>query len=143
MQVQQIMNQHAEVIDPNATLRDVAKRMRRDNLGAYPVGENDRLIGMVTDRDIILRGIAEDRPPATSTVREVMSEKVFYCFDDDDVDDAAAIMADHQVRRIPVLNHEKRLVGVVALADLGLSEANSVKAAIRGVCEPSEIARRM
>src|ERR671936_2375086 len=109
MQVQEIMTRGAEVIDPNTTIRDVARKMRADNIGALPVGENDRLVGMVTDRDIVTRAVAEERSPGNTSVREGMSEKVCYCFDDDDVAQAAQIMAEHQVRRLPVLKHGQRL----------------------------------
>ena len=86
MQVQEIMTRGAEVVDPNTTIRDASRKMRADNIGALPVGENDRLIGMVTDRDIVVRAVAEERSPGNTTVREVMSEGVCYCFEDDDVD---------------------------------------------------------
>src|ERR671914_2737775 len=104
MQVQEIMTRNVELTSPNMTVRDVARKMRADNVGALPVGENDRLVGMVTDRDIAMRGVAEDRSGGNTTVREVMSEHVYYCFDDDDVDQAASAMAEHQVHRLPVLN---------------------------------------
>lgn len=143
MQIQEIMTHGAEVVDPNTKVRDVARRMRQDNLGAYPVGENDRLIGMVTDRDIVVRGVADDRPLGNTAVREVMSEKVIYCFEDEDVNDVARSMAEHQVRRLPVLNRDKRLVGMVALADLGLGEVDSVKTALKGVSEPTDVPRQL
>ena len=142
MQVQEIMTHGAEVIDPNTTIRDAARKMRADNVGALPVGENDRLVGMVTDRDIAMRGVAEDRSGGNTTVREVMSEHVYYCFDDDDVDQAASTMAEHQVHRLPVLNRDKRLVGLVALADLARSGTDAVKRAIQGISEPTEQPRR-
>jgi CBS domain-containing protein len=142
MQVQEIMTRGVEVIDPNTTIRDVARKMRADNIGALPVGENDRLIGMVTDRDIVVRAVAEERSAGNTTVRQVMSEHVWYCWDDDDVEQAARVMAEHQVRRLPVLNHDKRLVGVVALADLGRSAGDAAKAALEGVSEPTDKERR-
>ena len=133
MQVREIMSHEAKIIDPNTTIRDVAQRMRADEIGALPVGENDRLIGMVTDRDIIVRAVAEERAPGSTTVREVMSDHVFYCFEDEDVDRAAKTMAEHQVRRLPVLNRDKRLVGVVALADLGRESTDAGKTALKGI----------
>src|SRR5436305_972686 len=78
MQISEIMTPDPELIDPNASIREAAKRMRSENVGALPVGENDRLIGMVTDRDIAVRAVAEDRPAGTTSVRDVMSEKIFY-----------------------------------------------------------------
>jgi CBS domain-containing protein len=142
MQVQEIMHPDVHIADPNMTIRDAARRMRADNIGALPVGENDRLIGMVTDRDIVMRAIANDRPPGDTIVREVMSEGVCYCFEDDDVKDAAQIMARHQVRRLPVLNRNKRLVGVVALADLSRSEYSAAQDALKGISEPTDMQRR-
>jgi CBS domain-containing protein len=133
MQVQQIMSKEVHVADPNMTIRDVARRMRADNVGSMPVGENDRLIGMVTDRDIVMRAVAEERSPGNTTVREVMSEGVCYCFEDDDVEQAAQVMAQRQVRRLPVVNRNKRLVGFIALADLGRSEQAPAKEALKGI----------
>jgi CBS-domain-containing membrane protein len=142
VQVQDIMNKPVTLIDPNTTIRDVAKQMRADDIGALPVSENDRLVGMVTDRDIVVRAVAEDRGAGNTTVRQVMSNHVFCCFDDDDVARAAQVMAEHQVRRIPVLNRQKRLVGVVALADLGRVAAEAAKVAIGGISEPTNQPRR-
>ncbi len=143
MQVQEIMSRDVEIASPDASVRDIARKMRADNIGALPVGENDRLIGMVTDRDIVTRAVAEERAPGETSVRDVMSKKVCYCFDDDDVKQAAKIMAEHQVRRLPVLNHEKRLVGVVALADLGRSHKDAGQKALSGVSKASTQSRRI
>jgi CBS domain-containing protein len=140
--IREVMTPHAEVLDPDMTVRDAARRMRSDNLGAYPVGEFDRLVGMVTDRDIVVRAVANDRQPGTTTVREVMSRQVIYCFEDDEVEDVAEMMADHQVRRIPVLNRDRRLVGVVALADLGLTGQDAARRALEGISERSGAPRR-
>jgi len=118
------------------TLREAARQMSASNIGALPVGENDRLIGMVTDRDTVMHAIAEDRSAGKVTVREVMSEGIRYCFEDDDVRRAAQVMAKHQVRRLPVLNRNKRLVGVVALADLGRSEGTAAQGALKGISDP-------
>lgn len=142
MQVADIMTREPELIDPNASIRDAAQRMRSENIGALPVGENDRLVGMVTDRDIAMRAVAEEKPPGTTSVREVMSKKVFYIFDDNDLDVAAQCMAEHQVRRLPVLNHDKRLVGIVALADLAHTGEECEKVALEGISEPTDNPRR-
>jgi CBS domain-containing protein len=142
MQVQEIMTHGAEVIDPNTTIRDAARKMRADNIGAFPVGENDRLIGMVTDRDIVVRAVAENRSAGNTAVREVMSERVYYCFENDDVEDAARLMAEHQIRRVPVVNRDKRLVGVITLADLGRSGVSAAMKALGGVSEPTDQPRR-
>jgi CBS domain-containing protein len=142
MKVSEAMTPQVDIIDPNAAVRDAACRMRDDNVGALPVGENDRLIGMVTDRDIVVRGVAENRQGGTTSVRDVMSEHVYYCFEDDDVEQAGRIMAEHQVRRLPVLNRAKRLVGIVALADLAMAPGESAHHALQGVSEPTDQPRR-
>jgi CBS domain-containing protein len=142
MQVREIMHSGVHLADPDMTMRDAARRMRADNIGALPVGENDRLIGMVTDRDIVTRGTANGRLPGDTTVREVMSKGVCYCFEDDDVRNAAQIMARHQVRRLPALNRNKRLVGVVALADLCRAEDIAAQGALKGISEPTDMQRK-
>jgi CBS domain-containing protein len=142
MQVQEIMRPSVHIADPNMTIREASRQMRENNIGALPVGENDRLIGMVTDRDIVVRAIAEDRPPGNTTVREVMSEGICYCFEDDDVAQAAKVMAKYQVRRLPVIDRSKRLVGFVALADLGRAEDRAAHAALKGISEPTDKERR-
>jgi len=142
MQVQEVMTRGAELIDPNATIREAARKMRADNIGALPVGENDRLIGMVTDRDIVVRAVAEERMAGTTSVREVMSEHIYYCFEDDDLEDAAKVMAEHQVRRLPILNRKKRLVGMLATADLARAGDEAVKTAMGGISEPTDKPRR-
>lgn len=139
MEIREIMTKDVDLASPETTIRDAAVRMRDDNVGALPVGENDRLVGMVTDRDIAVRGVAADRVPADCTVREVMSEDIYYCFEDDDAEQAAHTMAEHKVRRLPILNRDKRLVGIVAVADL--ARAGVAKEAIRGISEPTAEAR--
>jgi CBS domain-containing protein len=142
MQVYDIMTPTVHIADPNMTIRDAARCMRADDVGALPVGENDRLVGMVTDRDIVVRAVAEARSPGNTTVREVMSKGICYCFEDDDAEGAAQVMAKHQVRRLPVLNRDKRLVGVVALADLGRSEDEAAQDALTDISEPTGKERR-
>jgi CBS-domain-containing membrane protein len=142
MQVQEIMTPRARVINPNTNIAEAAKAMREDNIGALPVGENDRLIGMVTDRDIAMRAVAEERPSGNTAVRQVMSEHVYYCFEDDDIEQAAKVMAEHQVHRLPVLNRDKRLVGMLALADLARSDTDAMKTALAGISEPTDQPRR-
>jgi len=142
MQVYEIMTPTVRIADPNMTIRDAARCMRADNLGALPVGENDRLIGMVTDRDIVVRAVAEERSADNTTVRQVMSLGICYCFENDDAEGAAQVMAKHQVRRLPVLNRDKRLVGVIALADLGRSEDEAAQGALKDISQPSDKGRR-
>ncbi|WP_407176713.1 CBS domain-containing protein [Bradyrhizobium sp. STM 3562] len=142
MQVQDIMQRKVAIADPNMTIRDVARKMRADNIGALPVGENDRLVGVVTDRDIVMRAVADNRTPGNTVVRDVMSEGVSYCFEDDDAEAAAQIMARDQIRRLPVLNRDRRLVAVIALADLGRSEGRAAQDALQGISEPTDGERR-
>ena len=142
MQVYEIMTPTVRIADPNMTIRDAARCMRADNLCALPVGENDRLIGMVTDRDIVVRAVAEERSADNTTVRQVMSLGICYCFENDDAEGAAQVMAKHQVRRLPVLNRDKRLVGVIALADLGRSEDEAAQGALKDISQPSGKGRR-
>jgi len=142
MKISEIMTPDPELIDPNSSIRDAAQRMKDEDIGALPVGENDRLIGMVTDRDIALRAVAEDKQPSSTSVRDVMSEKIYYCFEDDNVEEAARCMAENQVRRLPILNRDKRLTGIVSLADLAQAGEECEKIALEGVSEPSSEARR-
>jgi len=143
MQVQEIMSHDVELIDPNSTIRDAACKLRAEDIGALPVGENDRLIGMITDRDMVIRCVADDRQPSKCLVRDAMSKKICYCFEDDDLDEAAQLMADHQVRRLPVLNRNKRLVGMISVADISRCEPHIVKTALEGISQPSGASRRM
>lgn len=118
MQVKEIMCTDVTIIRPDTTLRDAATRMRDCDCGYLPVGENDRLTGAVTDRDIIIRGIAAGLDPDDALVKEVMTGKIEYCFENDNVEDAAQHMKKDQIRRLVVLNDEKRLTGVVSVGDI-------------------------
>lgn len=118
MQVRECMTTDVKIINPDMNLREAAGLMRALDTGFLPVGENDRLVGTLTDRDITLRAVCEGKDPNAAKVRETMSEHVAYCFDDQDTREAADIMANRQIRRLAVLNHDKRLVGVVSLGDI-------------------------
>ncbi len=121
MQLKEIMTPNPECVRPDATLQDVARKMRSLDVGPLPVcGDNDRLAGMITDRDIVVRAVAEGKDPKTTTVREAMTEEIIYGLEDQDVDDAARVMEQKQVRRLVVLNRDKRLVGIVSLGDLAI-----------------------
>jgi CBS domain-containing protein len=120
MRVSEVMTQGAECTRPDASVEEAARRMKTLDVGALPVCDNDRLIGMVTDRDITVRATAEACDPCATTVREVMTPDVVYCFDDDLIDDAVRMMEDQQIRRLPVLSRDKRLVGIVALGDIAV-----------------------
>jgi len=119
MQIREIMTATVECVRPDDTLQDAARKMRDLDVGPLPVcGDDDRLAGMITDRDIVIRAVAEGRDPRTTPVREAMTEGIDYCFEEQDVEDAARTMQDRQVRRLVVLNGDKRLVGIVSLGDL-------------------------
>jgi len=120
MQLKEIMTPHVEVIDPDATLEEAAEKMERLDIGPLPICDGERLVGMLTDRDITVRATAQGRNPKRTRVRDVMTETVFYCFEDQDVREAAEIMEQAQIRRLVILNRDKRLVGIVSLGDLAL-----------------------
>jgi CBS domain-containing protein len=122
MMVREVMTKDVRLVDPSTTLKHAAQLMRDGDFGLLPIGENDRLVGTVTDRDITVRCVAAGKDPGSTTVREAMSEGVVYCFEDQDVDEVAALMGDRQVRRLPVLSREKRMVGIVSLGDLALDD---------------------
>ena len=113
MKVSDAMTRDVRVANPNQTIQDAAKMMSDVDSGVLPVGENDRLVGMITDRDIAVRAVAQGKGPQT-LVREVMTDHVHYCFDDEDTDEVTRKMADRQVRRLPVVNRDKRLVGILS-----------------------------
>lgn len=118
MKVSEIMTANAQWVDPEMSVQDVAEKMRAQDIGSLPIGENDRLIGMVTDRDIVCRAVAKGLDPAKTSAREVMSKTITYCFDDQEVDDAAHVMEQKHIRRLAVLNRKKRLVGILSLDDV-------------------------
>ena len=121
MRVSEAMTREVRVAAPTQTIREVAKIMDEIDAGSMPVGDNDRLVGMITDRDIAIRAVALGKGPDTP-VREVMSEDVKYCYDDEDLEHVARNMGDIQVRRLPVVNRDKRLVGIVSLGDVSQKE---------------------
>jgi CBS domain-containing protein len=136
MQVSQAMSPDVRIASPNQSIRDAARLMAHIDAGALPVGENDQLVGMITDRDIAVRAIGAGKGPDTP-IREVMSKDVKYCFEDDDLDEVAQNMADIKVRRLPVLNRNKRLVGILSLGDIALADgAGSAGSALCGISEP-------
>lgn len=137
MKVSQCMSPDVEVVDPEQPIREAARFMLREDAGSMPVCDGDRLVGMITDRDIAVRAVAEGRGPDTP-VRDAMTDEVHYCYDDDDVDEVAAKMSDVQVRRFPVISREdKRLVGIVSLGDISRSgDDDAAQVAMEGVTDP-------
>lgn len=121
MKVSDIMTHDVHLLSPDQTIREAAGIMADIDAGALPVGENDRLVGMLTDRDIVVRAVARGKS-ADTRVAEVMSKEMLYCFDTDGIDEVARNMAKAQVRRLPVVNRAKRLVGIVSLGDLARND---------------------
>ena len=136
MKIKDVMTDDVVVAAPDQTIADAARMMARCDAGALPVGQVDRLVGMITDRDIALRAVARDLPPDTP-VRECMSKEVLYCFQDEDVEHVAENMGEQKVRRLPVLDREKRLVGIVSIGDLALhSKPKTSGQAIAAISQP-------
>jgi CBS domain-containing protein len=117
MKVSDAMTREVVLCSPEKTICDAARMMAECDAGAIPVGDGGKLVGMITDRDIAIRAVARDLPPSTP-IRDVMSKEVLYCFEDEDIQHVAANMGNQQVRRLPVLDRNKRLVGIVSLGDL-------------------------
>lgn len=124
----EVMTRKVQVISPEATIREAAQQMRGGDFGMLPVGEDDRMIGAISDRDIAIRAIAEGKD-STTRVRDVMSDGIVWAYDSDSVEDAARIMSEHQIRRLPVVDGDKRLVGIVALGDFAIDSSDIVPAA--------------
>jgi CBS domain-containing protein len=133
MKVSECMCRNVRLCSPHDTLRDAARKMKECDAGAMPVGEKHRLIGMITDRDIVLRAVAEGKGPDTP-VGEAMTQMVYYAFDDEELDSAAATMSQLNLRNLPVLNHQRQMVGILSLCDvLSSEEASRVAAALHDV----------
>jgi CBS domain-containing protein len=115
------MTRDVRLLSPDQTIREAASLMADVDVGSLPVGDNDRLVGMITDRDIVIRAVAQGKP-ADTKVADVMSKEMLYCFDTDDIDDVARNMGKAQVRRLSVVNSDKRLVGIVSLGDLARND---------------------
>ncbi len=143
MKVSDVMSRAVDVIRPDSTLDEAAERMRRLDIGPLPVCDGDRLVGMITDRDITVRATAESRDPVTTRVSEIMTPEVVFTYDDEDVKQAAKLMEDHQLRRLVVLNREKKLVGIVSLGDLAVeTKDDKLKGQVlEEISQPSESER--
>lgn len=137
MQVKDVMTRNCTYVSPQTTLAEAAKIMGDQDIGFIPVAENDRMIGMITDRDIVIRAVAKGLAP-TATVKEAMSPKTFYCYESQKAEDVCANMADIKVRRLPVVNSDKRLVGVVTIGDLaqGITK-DQVGQAVQVITDPA------
>ncbi|KHK66337.1 MULTISPECIES: CBS domain-containing protein [Pseudomonas] len=136
MKINEIMSREVRTISPDTPLREVAQIMRQADIGALVINQNDRMAGMVTDRDLVVRAMAEGMNMDTPVSR-IMSDEVRYCFDDEEIDHVAKNMAQIEKRRLPVVNRDKRLVGMVSLANVASCNADKVSAnLLRGVAQP-------
>jgi len=142
MKISEILTPNPQCISPETTLTSAAKKMKSLDVGMLPICERDRLVGTVTDRDITIRAVASGANPNTATVREAMTPDIVYCFDDEDVEDAAELMEQKQVRRLPVLSRDKRLVGILSLGDLAVRSQRDKLAGevLERVSEPAAFA---
>jgi CBS domain-containing protein len=138
MQIKECMTRDVRVVSPDDTIERAAQIMGQVDAGVLPVGEGDRLIGMITDRDIAIRGVAEGCGP-DARVRDIMSQEVRYCFDDEQAERVLDNMAEIQVRRMPVVDHDKRLVGIVSIGDLAKDEARRSGKALGEIAQPSDL----
>ena len=135
MKVSEVMTTDVKIADPNRTIQDAAKLRNKNDCGSLPVGEADRLVGMITDRDIVIRAVAAGLP-ASTPIRDVMTKEMKYCHENDDIEDVARNMGEVQMRRLPVLNAEKRIVGIVSIGDLARSDEECAGNALADIAQP-------
>jgi CBS domain-containing protein len=134
MKIREVMSKKVNTVEPDTRLRSIAKVMREKDIGAVPVADDDRLVGMITDRDLVVRGMAERTDAGEMSARDVMSGEMRYCFDDQTTDEVLENMGQIQVRRLPVVDREKKLVGMVSLGDLaGKARADRTQQALAGI----------
>jgi CBS domain-containing protein len=139
MQVKDVMTSDVECVSPDTTLREAAQKMNELDVGPLPIcGDDDRLAGIVTDRDITVRAVAAGLDPSTAQVRDIMTPNIIYCFEDQEISDAAHMMEQNQIRRLVVLNRDKRLVGIVSLGDLAVDTGDEQLAGhtLEAISEP-------
>ena len=138
--IKDVMTPQAEVISPDATAEDTASIMKQLDVGVLPVSDEEGLVGILTDRDLVVRVLAAKRDPKAVLVGEVMTPSIVYCFEDEDIKHAATLMAEQQIRRLPVLNRERKLVGIVSIGDLAVHGEDSQLSAtvLEEVSQPAE-----
>lgn len=136
MQIRDVMSRDAKLAHPSDTIQRAAQLMKECDCGILPVADGDHLVGMITDRDMAIRAIAQGKG-ADCKVKDCMTQEVKYCFEDEDAQHVCQNMADIQVRRLPVMNRDKRLVGIVSLTDLAKKEPNTAKA-LKGIARMGE-----
>lgn len=135
MKISEVMTRNVRVVAPSQTVREAARLMGELDVGALPVADNEKLVGMITDRDIAVRAVAQGRGP-DATVSEAMTQDVKYCFEDETTDEVTRNMADIQVRRLPVVDRNKRLVGILSLGDLSHADTPDAGEALKGISKP-------
>jgi CBS domain-containing protein len=140
MLVREVMTRGVEGVRPDDTIQDAAQKMKDLDVGPLPVCDGERVVGMVTDRDITVRAVSDGLDPWTSKVREVMTPDVIFCFEDQDVNDAAKLMKERQVRRLVVLNRDSRMVGILSLGDIAVDSGDKHMAGgtLKSVSEPAK-----
>lgn len=135
--IKDIMTTKVELAKPDTRISEIAKKMQDGDCGSVLIGENDQLVGIVTDRDIILRAVAKGLNPAEITAAQVMSTRVLYCRETDSIEEVAQNMAKGQIRRLVVLNDKKRMTGIVSIGDIAAIGHQAVSAALTGICKGS------
>jgi CBS domain-containing protein len=140
MQLNRIMTEYVEVIAPEMSIQEAAE-MRSLDAGVLPVCNGDRLVGILTDRDLAIRAVADGRDSKSTTVEEIMTRQIAFCFEDQDIEEAERVMEKNQIRRLPVLDHDNRIVGMVSLGDLAIKDdANRAGVTLERVSEHSRSA---
>jgi CBS domain-containing protein len=137
-QISEIMSTDVRVVEPQETLRRAAEMMVRLDVGALPVVTDNHLMGMLTDRDIVVRGVAAGLSPDAGCVSDVMTREVLYCTADQDTREVLELMGEKQVRRLPVVDDDRHLVGIVSIGDLALNEPDDVGPAVSEISEPDK-----
>ncbi len=133
MQIKDIMTPECNWVAPETSLAQASQQMRDKDIGFLAIGQNDKLIGTITDRDIAIRAVADQKNPESTSVQDVMSQNLYYCYDDQDANEICQNMAEMKVRRMPVVNRDKRLVGLVSLGDLSQAQADQSGQALQTI----------
>jgi CBS domain-containing protein len=146
MEIREVMTLGVETVRPDAAAKQAAKKMKKMNVGCLPVCDGNRLEGLITDRDIAIRLVAEGHNPSTTKVRNIMTSGVIYCYDDQTVEEAVTTMQAHQIRRVPILNKQNELVGMLSLGDIsvrtaGSEDQNLADEGLRNISQPSELSK--
>lgn len=142
MKIREIMTPDAQCVGPEETLVDAAALMRQLDVGVLPVCHEGDVVGMITDRDITIRAVADARPPTTTRVREIMSPGTVFVYEDQEVDEVVHILEKHQIRRAPVITRERRLVGIISLGDIAVDSSAALSGeALKCVSQPAEPVR--